>query len=508
MLPMRPHTNSFSENGDHSISSVESSSLGENGEPSISSVESSPLCEHRDHSLVESKSHTSSAVESHPSSPAPSRSFREIEERVIELMHSPAGIGPLNELVAINPFNLDRGGRIDYLAALEKQSAWLQSVMQRAIVAVAGDGSSPDETVSSETDEMEREDVATALRLSGSTAQSRIDVARLLTQHLPVTCEALANGEISAATATVIAKESATAIYQGLDEEKIREFETAAVAHAEFHTPAQVGNKLRSIIAKLSPEQFEASVEAARETRKVQCFPESNGMATIIALLPAADAQTVMLALDKFARVHRDAVIAESESLTTRDFFIDNLRADALTSLASAYLEESKEIGLGHRRPTSLNLTMDLPTLLGLQENPAILNGYGAIPASVARELAADAKWRRFVTDPVSGNLLDYGRETYEPPQALVDFVLARDRVCRFPGCRQPGRLADIDHAHSWESGGKTSAENLGLLCRRHHQLKTHGGWLLKSFPDGSCEWTSPLKRKYIVPARRIDEVA
>ena len=231
-------------------------------------------------------------------------------------------------------------------------------------------------------------------------------------------------------------------------------------------------------------------------------------MATIVAFLPAADAQTVMLALDKFARAERASAIAESEALTSRDFLIDNLRADALTALAIKYLGETEEMGFAHRRPTSINLTIDLPTLLGLQENPAILTGYGAIPATVARELASDAKWRRFITDPVTGNLLDYGRETYEPPQALVDFVLARDRVCRFPGCRQPGRLADIDHAQSWESGGKTSAQNLGLLCRRHHQLKTHGGWRLESFADGSCQWTSPLKRKYFVPARRIDEVA
>ena len=161
-----------------------------------------------------------------------------------------------------------------------------------------------------------------------------------------------------------------------------------------------------------------------------------------------------------------------------------------------------------HRRPTTVNLTIDLPTLLGLAENPGILGGYGAIPASIARELAADGKWRRFITDPLTGNLLDYGREKYEPPQALVDFLMARDRTCRFPGCRQPARLADIDHAQPWEEGGETSIENMGLLCRRHHRMKTHGGWKLESFPDGSCKWFSPAGREYFVAARSIHEVA
>ena len=184
------------------------------------------------------------------------------------------------------------------------------------------------------------------------------------------------------------------------------------------------------------------------------------------------------------------------------------MRADALANIAERYLAESSDENLAHGRPVTLNLTLDLPTLLGLNENPGILAGYGEIPASVARILASDAKWRRFITDPISGNLLDYGRASYEPPQALIDFVVARDRRCRFPGCRQPARVCDIDHAIPWEEGGKTSKENLGLLCRRHHRMKTHGGWKLVSYADGSCEWTSPEGKVFKVDARRVDEVA
>jgi hypothetical protein len=182
-------------------------------------------------------------------------------------------------------------------------------------------------------------------------------------------------------------------------------------------------------------------------------------------------------------------------------------RADALTAIASAYLASSAEIVIPHRRPISVNVTIDLPTLLGLAENPGQLAGYGAIPASVARELAADGKWKRFITDPQTGNLLDYGRQSYEPPQALIDFLIARDRTCRFPGCRRSAALSDLDHAQSWESGGQTSAQNLGALCRRHHRLKTHNGWKVVSHVDGSCTWTSPLGKEFFTPARSIHEV-
>lgn len=158
------------------------------------------------------------------------------------------------------------------------------------------------------------------------------------------------------------------------------------------------------------------------------------------------------------------------------------------------------------KRPISINVTIDLPTLLGLSNNPGQLEGLGPIPASIARKLAADGKWRKFITDPLSGNLLDMGRTHYVPSQFLVDFLTARDRICRFPGCSQPARLGDIDHAKSWEEGGETNPQNLGFLCRRHHRLKTHGNWKLSSHEDGSCTWVSPLGKEFFVPSRPLNE--
>lgn len=438
------------------------------------------------------------------------------EDFVLDLLRAQAGINVLSQLININPFTLSKPRRVDYLTALEKQSGWLQALMQNAIVAVAGDQPTEAESIWSGVDDAEREEVASALRLSPNTAQIRIDVARTLTNHLPTICSALATGEISAAHATVIAKESAEIISRGASESVIKEIEEKALAHAEFHTPSQVANKVRATIAKLAPEEFEDAVSIATDARKVSLFPESDGMCTLVAFLPAQDAQTIMLAIDKLARADVKENIhggitpnSALPSMLDKDSrSIDMKRADALTQLASAYLARSVNELQTHRRPVTVNLTIDLPTLLGLAENPGQIAGYGAIPASVARELAADAKWRRFITDPITGNLIDYGRESYEPPQDLKDFLIARDQTCRFPGCRQSARRSDIDHAQAWDDGGKTSADNLGVLCRRHHQMKTHGGWRLISNKDGSCEWISPLGKKYFVPARPVNEVA
>ncbi len=491
------------------------------------------------------------------------------ETCVADLLERTPGIEVLVELVKIDPTNLRPSARVDYLAALEKQGAWLQALMQIAIVAVAGSEPESDKGLYSNVDDPQREEIASTLNVAPITAQSRIDVARVLTQHLPATCSALANGEISSAQATVIAKESATLLRRGIDPDQLKYLESTAIAYAEFHTPAQVTNKVRSIVAKMEPVEFEVAVAQASEGRRVTFTPQPHGMAQIMALLPAVEAQTVWLAIDKLARANKDKDLiniarisrsvsiddgsakTEDGSVTTEDLSpstedcsewgsgqaegggcfppasesksasptefisaniepltLDQLRADALATIAEKFLAASGEENLAHGRPVTLNLTLDLPTFLGLSENPGVLAGYGEIPASAARLLASDAKWRRFITDPVTGNLLDYGRLTYQPPQPLIDFIVARDRRCRFPGCRQPARVCDIDHAIPWEEGGKTSKENLGLLCRRHHRMKTHGGWKLVSYADGSCEWSSPTGNVFKVAARSVNEVA
>src|SRR6266511_3765952 len=118
---------------------------------------------------------------------------------------------------------------------------------------------------------------------------------------------------------------------------------------------------------------------------------------------------------------------------------------------------------------------MPATMLMGLTEHGAELAGYGPIPAQVARELAADGTWRRLLTDPVSGHLLDYGRTTYRPPAALADFIRARDHHCVFPG------------------------------CRHHHRLKHEGGWTLEH-RNGRHIWTTPDGQQYIREPEPIAE--
>ena len=427
-----------------------------------------------------------------------------LSAHVSELLRTIPGAATLARLSEIDPCTLSAADRINYLAALDRQDGWLYALRQRAIAAVAGLQPSEGEGPLYGVDEAEREDVSTALRLAPATAQSRIDIARTLVNNLPNTCSALATGEISAAHATVIAREAAIAIRNGAPDSVIFEVEQRAISFAELHTPGQVAARVRTDIAKAIPEEFEEMTSRATALRRVSCYNEADGMSTVVAILPAADAQIVMNSIEAFILRQDQLHLSQNKSDTDRT--IDQKRADALSTICSNFLSEISETVTPQRRPLTVNVTVDLPTLLGLAENPGQLAGYGPIPASVARELASDAKWKRFITEPQTGNLLDFGRESYEPPQHLKDFLIARDRTCRFPGCRRSALLSDLDHAESWESGGSTSPENIGALCRRHHRLKTHDGWRIQSFSDGSCTWTSPLGKEFFTPARSMNE--
>jgi hypothetical protein len=113
------------------------------------------------------------------------------------------------------------------------------------------------------------------------------------------------------------------------------------------------------------------------------------------------------------------------------------------------------------------------------------------------------------VTHPLSGALLALtdatairrGDPIGRPGQTLayradadVDrFVRARDRRCRFPGCRARPRRCDLDHEVPYDRGGPTCPCNLCCLCEHHHRLKTFApGWAMSPMPDGGIRWTVP----------------
>jgi Domain of unknown function (DUF222) len=145
-----------------------------------------------------------------------------------------------------------------------------------------------------------------------------------------------------------------------------------------------------------------------------------------------------------------------------------------------------------------LGVIIDLDVALGNKDGPAILQGYGPIPASMARELAADATWRRVLLEPAEGWLLDYGRTRYQPSAKLRDHLLGLGQDCRAPYCN--ARPKETDHGIDWAQGGSTSAQNLNGLCTHTHFLKTADGFRVTNNPDQSMTWTTPTGNTYTKP--------
>jgi hypothetical protein len=168
-----------------------------------------------------------------------------------------------------------------------------------------------------------------------------------------------------------------------------------------------------------------------------------------------------------------------------------------------------------------VRVTVPASVLLGLDDAPGDLNGFGPIPADTARLIAQDATWQRLVTDPVTGVLIDYSTTAYQPGRVLRAAVEARDDTCTLPGCDTPAERCDLDHIepfdhdhqrenHSVAAGaaghGQTSAWNLHALCRRHHLLKTHAGWgVVRDPATGITTWTTPTGRTHHRPPTVLD---
>ncbi len=102
---------------------------------------------------------------------------------------------------------------------------------------------------------------------------------------------------------------------------------------------------------------------------------------------------------------------------------------------------------------------------------------------------------------------------TYTPTAAQYRYLRARDRHCRFPGCRRTATACDADHVipydhHDPPAGGPTSVDNLALLCRHHHRLKTHHpGWAFTLDPDGTLHVTTPGGTTLSTRAPGVDRV-
>ncbi|MGH8825000.1 MAG: DUF222 domain-containing protein [Jiangellaceae bacterium] len=367
--------------------------------------------------------------------------------------------------------------------------------------------------------------IAARIGVAPSTGADRVAVAAQLVEELPDTVTALRRGEIDYPKAAALAVgvraldppdgmqdavtgESIT--LDGVRRGLIAAVEARVLPKAGRRSARQHRDAIARAVAALAPNTAEQRHQEARQQRHVASAPAPDAMAWLNLYGPAEDVTAIQVMLDAAA----DAATTQPDETRTAD----QLRFDSLAALAWASLDSGHLGGCGHGcgprlgrrhgRAAAVQVTVPVSTLIGLDDTPGELDGYGPIPAQVARRIAAHGSWRRLLTDPATGALLDYGQTRYPPPADLVEHVIARDKTCRFPTCSQPARRCQIDHTiPAGSTGWSTSAGNTGPLSAGCHNSKTHAGWHLEQPEPGRYTWTAPTGHTYTVDPEIIGPI-
>jgi hypothetical protein len=264
------------------------------------------------------------------------------------------------------------------------------------------------------------------------------------------------------------------------------EYEQAVLADARRLNPPRFRDRARRIREKHHPESLVVRRAAQAERRSVVVEPARDAMAYQTQYGPAEQVIAIDDRLDRIAASKRSPE-------DPRTFA--QLKADAFCEL----MLDGVVPGSGHAgiRPQVL-VAVPALTLLKLGDEPATLEGYGPIPADVARQLAAEApSFVRLLTHPETGAVLSVGRDRYTVPADMRMFLRLRDETCRGVGCGRRAATSDVDHGREWADGGATAVDNLAHLCRGDHTRKTSLGWKVIHLPGGILEWTTPFGRRY-----------
>ncbi|MCP9000434.1 HNH endonuclease [Pseudarthrobacter sp. RMG13] len=387
--------------------------------------------------------------------------------------------------------------RLDAKSAALK--AWLAAGYSAAAEALAGPATSPEDNTGQEMALIA--EVACALTVSERAAGALLAEAHALTTALPLTLSALQAGTISWQHTRIM-----------VDETLNLDRPAAAALEAHFLDPHAV-NPARGFAGELIPGRFRHKARTWRERhhpvsiekrharsaadRRVEYAPDRDGMAWLSAYLPADTAAGIW---------NRTTTAARALQGPAEDRNLSQLRADTVATWLLGGTGDGADIDGGRvdavvpSPRAQVLVTVPVLSLLGRTEEPAMLDGYGPIPPSMARRLVADGaeSFHRVLIDPRDGAPLEIGRTSYRLTKAQRQWLRLRDGKCPFPGCSNHSLDNEADHILAWAHGGTTGISNLGQPCHKHHRLRHTTAWTpttaTKNEPPG---WTSPTGRHY-----------
>ncbi len=404
-------------------------------------------------------------------------------------------------LTAVSGEGLDDRAVLDHIRALEELKAVAAAAQARLTAAFA---TSRRAQLARTAPRMAAERVSRdigaqiglARRVSPRVGARLVGLAAVLGTEMPQTRAALEAGRIDEYQALLLVAETATLT---------REHRGAVDAELAGRLGTMTAREARGAAARmgyrLDPAQAVARVRKAESDRRVTLRPAPDTMTYLTALLPAAQGVAVHAALTRHADVTRAAGDLRGTGALVADEFVARALRPAALHTSAADDATADRIGVPPAVGVEIQLVMTDRTLLDGDAEPALLTGYGPIPAPLARRLVTGAArtttmWvRRLYAEPESGELIggDVRRRLFG--HAERQFLVARDQTCRTPWCDAPIRHAD--HVQPHARGGPTVVDNGAGLCADCNQVKESPGWVASADLDGSITLTTPTGHRY-----------
>jgi hypothetical protein len=329
-------------------------------------------------------------------------------------------------------------------------------------------------------------EVALARRDSPARGGRHLGFAKALVHEMPHTLAALEAGALSEWRATLIVKESACL---EVDDRRVLDAELCGdVTKLDGWGDARITAEAKKIACRLDVQAVVDRAAKAVIDRTVTIRPAPDAMTYLTALLPVAQGVGVYAALKRAA------------DMTFDDRSRGQVMADVLVERTTGRPREIAE-------PISVNLVIADETLFGGDNEPAVIEGYGPIPASVARGLVSaavtdqrsTAMLRRLYRRPASGALVAMESRSRFFPKGLAAFIGLRDQTCRTPYC--DAMIRHRDHARPRLRGGPTSAENGLGECERCNYAKESPGWRVSAGSDENgthtADFVTPTGHRY-----------
>lgn len=380
-------------------------------------------------------------------------------------------------------------------------------------------------------------DIALRLQISENEARALECTATTAAEHLPLLWEHARDGLVSlrfveaavSAALRLRAPVGMDAAARAYARDAIAVIDEAAAKWALRLPVSTFRRRLQVLTDRLDPTPREHKHARGMVDRRVVVEDAGDGMSWLTALIPTVKAVAIKRRLTSTAK-HlqknqrggrtRDQIRAGlacdwllgagTENAVKTSVFVTILvglltgeglaavPSTAFTSAAGATSAVDTATTTAETTPWATT-GLDAVTGVAFTGNPvasateAHLVGHGPIDAVTARQAFLDATgFRRVITDPVRGAILDLDRRTYRPTKAQREWLVLQHGTCARDGCDRLALDADIDHEHAWAHGGLTDVSNLRPLCPADHVRRHRTRIIYRTREDRTVQVTTP----------------